>query len=295
MQINTFLIGVQKAGTSTFWNWLSQHPDVYAPEVMKDFHYFNRNQWHRRGSDYLHSFYTDYANEKIVMHGGVNYYFEPEFIENHLAYNSNSKYILILRDPIERAWSAYQYFSNLGNETRTFGQAIDDELDGRNRNEDRHMFAYLEHGLYAKYLKILFNSIPKERFLILFYENLFRNPDHFLLETFKFLELDPLTKINTDIVKNKTGQVKYPVINKILFTKKGIVGIVKRTMPVQKLIPLKYRIKLGYFVRDFNTSKTNSKSLLESNDRKPLKVYFKLPNQELEELLNKDLSKLWGN
>src|SRR5690554_5810511 len=121
--INTFLIGVQKAGTTTFWNWLEQHPEIYGPVVMYVYHFFTHQTWWEKCVNHLHKFYKSYQNEPIIMHSGVNYYFEPEFIERVLEYQPEGKYIIILRDPIERAWSAFHYFTKLRQEKRTFEQA----------------------------------------------------------------------------------------------------------------------------------------------------------------------------
>lgn len=209
MKINTFLIGVQKAGTSTFWSWLTQHPDVYGPELMKDFHFFTRPTWRDKGHEYLHSFYKDYEGENIVLHGGVNYYFDPEFLDHVLEYHPNARYIIILRDPVERAWSAFQYFSKLGQEKRSFVQAIEDELQSRNSPDDRHMYAYLEHGLYAKYLRKILQRIRAKQLLVLDYQELFGNPDEKMRETFSFLGIEPEVQVNFSVKKkqNRSGQI----------------------------------------------------------------------------------------
>lgn len=282
LKINTFLIGVQKAGTSTFWNWISQHPDVYGPEVMKDFHFFTRPEWREKGEEYLHSFYKDYKGEKIVLHGGVNYYFDPEFINHVSEYQPNGKYIIILRDPVERAWSAFQYFTKLGQENRTFDQAIEDELLNKNLPEDRHMYAYLDHGLYAKYLTILLSQIPREALLILQYENLFKEPQKFLKLTFGFLGIDPDYPIDIMIKKNTTGQVRFAWLNEMLFSKQGVIGQIKKNIPLQKLLPLRWRIRIGNLVRDMNIYQGSRKPRLPENFRVMMKEYF---NDDIKDIL----------
>lgn len=288
MKINTFLIGVQKAGTSTFWNWLTQHPEIYGPEVMKDYHFFTRKEWRNKGVGYLHKFYDDYQGESIVMQGGVNYYFEPEFIKHVLDYQPDGKYILILRDPVDRVWSAFQYFTKLGQEKRTFEQALEDERKGRNKPEDRHMYAYLEHGLYAKYLRLILNRIPRERLLILHYHELFRDPGTNLDRTFDFLGIDPEFRVNTQVTKNKTGQVRFSWLNEMLFSKQGIIGRIKKYIPLQKLMPLTWRIKMGNVVRDTNVVAGGEKPLLSEKERKFMEDYFREDQDELKEILSLD-------
>lgn len=287
-KINTFLIGVQKAGTSTFWSWLTQHPEVYGPVVMKDYHFFTRKEWRNKGIDHLHSFYKEYQGESIVMQGGVNYYFELEFINQVLDYQPEGKYILILRDPVERAWSAFQYFTKLGQEKRSINQALEDELIGRNKPEDRHRYAYLEHGLYGKYLQLLLNQIPRERLLILQYRDLFNDPETNLRRTFKFLDIDPEFQVNTTVSKNKTGQVRFSWLNEILFSKRGIVGLIKKYIPLQKLMPLSWRIKLGNVVRDMNVIAGKEKPVLSEKDRAFMEDFFREDQEELKGILKMD-------
>lgn len=285
MKINTFLIGVQKAGTSTFWNWLTQHLEIYGPEVMKDYHFFTRKSWRDKGINYLHGFYEGYQGEPVVMHGGVNYYFELEFLDYVLEYQPEGKYILILRNPVDRAWSAFQYFTKLGQEKRTFSQALEDELEGRNQPEDRHMYAYLEHGKYAKYLRIIFSRIPRERILILQYDELFKDPETNLSRTFEFLGVDPDFRVNTEITKNKTGQVRFSWLNEMLFSKRGVVGLIKKYIPLQKLMPLTWRIKMGNVVRDKNVVAGGEKPVLPAKDRAFMEDFFREDQEELKEML----------
>lgn len=288
MKINTFLIGVQKSGTSTFWNWLSQHPQIYGPEVIKDYHFFTRKVWYEKGINHLHHFYKDYQGESIVLHGGVNYYFEPEFLDHVLAYQPDGKYILILRDPVERAWSAYQYFTKLGQEKRTFPQALRNELEGNNAPEERHMYAYLEHGLYARHLRNLIDRISPERILILEYRELFKTPEAELRRTFEFLNVDPDFSVDTTVTKNKTGQARYAWFNELLFSKKGLTGLVKKYFPVQKLMPLSWRIRLGNTMRDANVRQGSDKSQLPEVQRIFMEEYFREDQAELKKLLKKE-------
>src|SRR4051812_37418065 len=96
-KINCFLIGVQKAGTSSFYNWISQHPEIEAPEEMKDFHFFTLSKYHEKGSSWLESFYNYKKEAKVRIQGAVNYIFFNEAPIRIKEYNSESRFILILR------------------------------------------------------------------------------------------------------------------------------------------------------------------------------------------------------
>ena len=286
MKINTFLIGVQKAGTSTFWQWLSQHPDVFAPHSMKDFHFFTRPEWRDKGIQYLHSFYKGYKKENIILHGGVNYYFEPEFIDHVLEYQREGKFLIILRDPVERAWSAFQYFTKLQQEKRTFAEALDDELNQKVPSGQNHMFAYLDHGMYGKYLQRILQKVSSDSILILEFEKLFQSPEEHLRLTFEFLEVNPNFEVDTQIIKNASGQPKFVWINEALFSKKGVAGAIKKIFPIQKLMPLTWRIRIGNYIRDANVKTKSVNSKMPEEQKLFLTEYYKKDQAFLKEILN---------
>ncbi|MEL6988919.1 MAG: sulfotransferase domain-containing protein, partial [Bacteroidota bacterium] len=105
MKINTFLIGAQKAGTTSVYSWLGQHPNVCAPASAKDYHYFSDDEKIKMDISLLHDFYNEIDNEQIVLTAAVNYMFIPETVERIYNYNPKAKIIAILREPIKRAIS----------------------------------------------------------------------------------------------------------------------------------------------------------------------------------------------
>lgn len=288
MKINTFLIGVQKAGTSTFWKWLSQHPDIFAPQTMKDFHFFTRQEWRDKGIPYLHSFYKGYNKEKIILHGGVNYYFEPEFLDHLLKYQTEGKFLIVLRDPIQRAWSAFRYFKKLSQENRTFQEAIDDELQNRIDPQYRHRYAYLEHGLYAKYLRIIISRIHPSQILIIDFKSLFEHPDEKMKEVFEFLNIEPFVKVDYNSKINSSGDARFQWLNDILLTDKGISGVIKKYFPVQRLLPLSWKIHLGNFMREVNSKPNHQKQHLPIDQLMFLSEFYSQDQKQLSQLIKEN-------
>ena len=170
-------------------------------------------------------------------------------------------------------------------EKRTFEQAIEDELLGRNKVVDSHMYSYLEHSLYAKYLRIILENVSSERLLVLQYHELFTNPENNMRNTFNFLGIDPDFQVNTQVVKNKTGQVRFSILNEIVFSKSGAIGFAKKFIPLQKLLPFTWRIKLGNLVRETNVATINGKLQIKDKDRNFLEDYFREDQEELKKLL----------
>ena len=64
-KVNLLIIGAQKAGTTSLYQYIKQHPDVYFSEI-KEITYFVVDKYYQKGIEYFHSFFSKYNNEKII-------------------------------------------------------------------------------------------------------------------------------------------------------------------------------------------------------------------------------------
>ncbi len=292
-KVNCFLSGVQKAGTSSFYNWISQHPEIEGPDEMKDTHFFTLNRYFQKGNNWLESFYNKKKGARVRLQGAVNYIFLEEAPAKIFEYNSNSKFILILRDPVKRAFSAFKYFEKLGIEKRLFAEALSDELN-KPTNEDhfRYNFTYINHGYYFKQLQAWLKYFRKEQFCILIYEELFKNPENYIRQVFEFLEVEPdfkplLTK------KNETGEVKYRWLNTLIFANPKLLKVLKR-IKLDRIISFSTRVRFLNWLRDWNTDKNKKRDAsLSIQDYKALRKNFEEDIMGLSQLLNKNLMEVW--
>src|ERR1700750_1105646 len=88
---NTFLIGIQKAGTTTLDDWLSQHPQIYCYDSLKDVHLFYRFQNREEMEKRMALETPHYNSEPVVLQSAVNYIFYPEFLQNIAQYSPHAK------------------------------------------------------------------------------------------------------------------------------------------------------------------------------------------------------------
>jgi hypothetical protein len=292
-KINCFLIGVQKAGTSSFYNWLSQHPQINAPKEWKDTHFFSQERYLEKGTGWMESFYNSDISKPVLLAGAVNYIYFPQIPNAIKAYNEDSKFILILRDPVKRAFSAYHYQTKMGLEKRSFEQAIKDEFQNKFSSEEaRGNFAYIGHGYYYKQIKNWLTCFGLETFCIHFYEELFKSPDTALQQTFDFLNIDKNFKPIL-VSENKTGVVKYRWLNNLFFSNPKLVKTLKK-LKVDKVIGFSVRVKFFNWLRDWNTNTTKkNESSLNLEMYQQLSKYYEADTANLSELLKKDLKAIW--
>ena len=199
-----FLIGAQKAGTTTLASLLSQHPDICVAK-NKEPHYFTGNS-----NKNLIWYQKQFPNpEHICIDASTSYSFAPLSSGNSYmakkcfhnipqkiyALNPQAKFIYLLREPVARTYSSYWHSFNTGREHRSFSEAIEN---------DRF---YLDVSNYYSQLTLWLEYFSLDSFLFLLFEDMKQNPQGTIDDCCQFLEVDP-NKIEIDLEhQNKTSHV----------------------------------------------------------------------------------------
>ena len=200
------ILGAQRSGTTSLYRYLTQHPRIF-PALRKEVHYFDF-QYDKGRRWYLAHFPT--ATSRFRCDGRpVTGEATPYYLVHPLApqrvwdFEPAMKLIVILRDPVERAFSHYNHEVRRGVETLSFRDAVDAEperlsgADGLLRRAphyysySHHHFSYLDRGRYANYLQAWLARFPRSQLLILRSEDMFLDADRVANEAFAFLDLPP--------------------------------------------------------------------------------------------------------
>ena len=187
---NFLYIGASKAGSSWIFECMREHPEVYVPEA-KDLQFFDRH--YRKGLDWYFSYFN--GKEKFKARGELShdYFLFPDTAEKiREDLGPNLKFILSLREPLDKMISSYKYAKStyLSNEV-TFDSFFwqDDKSLKAGRHRDHNMRK--ESALYAKNIEPFLRFYPKEKFLILFFDDLKNNPGAFIRKIYDFLGVNP--------------------------------------------------------------------------------------------------------
>lgn len=288
-KINTFLIGAQKAGTTSIYDWLGQHPDIEAPEEIKDFHFFTNPQHFKKGWEFIEKFYR--KDKDIKVHGAVNYiYFSETAAKRLYEYNPEAKIIVCLRNPVERAISAYKYFIRTLQEDYNFSDALDRERNGLlNTYTELSNNTYVEHGFYTQQLADYIKLFPSENIHYVFFEELTNKQLQVdVMEILlTFLEVTPKDFKFSFSHMNFSGEPKYKYLNFLIkksqFSKK-----------IKHFIPFKLRKRLIKKVEQHNISTKKIIVDINEEERNFLKTIYSHQIDELSDLTGKDLHKLWN-
>jgi len=203
------IIGAQKCGTTSFYNYLKKHPCIHSAVEKEvgffDIHFQLGLNWYRGNfPTKIEKFFGENIERKKFITGEAtpNYLFHP-LVPKRLAKTiPNIKLIIMLRNPIDRAYSDYNMSVRAGVERLSFEDAIkneavrlEDEVEKFFKNEfhigkNFMLYAYLARGRYFEQIKFWQTYFPKEQFLIIQMEDFEKNRQKILKKTFNFLELD---------------------------------------------------------------------------------------------------------
>jgi hypothetical protein len=202
-QPSFLILGVQKGGTTSLYHYLALHPRV-SPALVKEVHYFDFHygcgaSWYR-----AHFAPQAWLTARGLQTGEASpeYLFSPDAPQRVAASLPDVKLIVMLRNPVERAYSQYQMSVRRGSETLPFAEALarepkrlaverqqlGAELAYARGSSHRHR-SYLAKGHYAEQLEAWFRWFPREQFLILESEAFFRAPAEAYGRTLAFLGL----------------------------------------------------------------------------------------------------------
>lgn len=279
---NSFIIGVQKAGTTSLHNWLSQHPDIFAPEEYKDVDYFASTPDLKKAKKCLLQDYSGHKDESVILHTYVNYIIYEDALKRIHSLLPDAKIVVILRDPIDRAISAYKYFKKMGQESRDIQTALfyepQENLKPSKVNND---LTYLEHGMYGKQLYIVLKYFAPSNVFVTHLEKLKNNPNELIKELYSFLGVDP--GFNPQFKKkNETGIIKNKWIHEKLTKTSQVRQLIIKYF-IDWWLPVHKRQLIRKQLIDFNTK--DKKRNVDSTIRRELKNRFEDDQKILENIL----------
>jgi hypothetical protein len=286
MQVNTLIIGSGRCGTTSLHKILESHPQVCFSKI-KEVHYFSLEDLHSRGEKYYESFFPHLKNEKVLASADTYLLMDYDAISRIKAYNPNMKLIVMLRNPVDRAYSSYNYSINYG-----YHQAYNSFLDciekeGHIENEKsiiiRNNLGHFYGSLYARHLTEWLRVFPRENILILTIGDLKSNLNAFKTKLSSFLSIEAYT-----VQEAGGGEKQNP--NAIPRFKAFEQFLLNRENPVRKFIqwvfpPILKRLiihsNLIDKIHDFNRKQSEYEPLDEFTYNEAMK-YFKEDLKDLK-------------
>jgi len=192
------IIGAQKGGTTSLYYYLAGHPNI-VPALKKELRFFDLNL--QKGLAWYRAQFPVWRWDCITGEASPDYLFHPHVPARIAGLLPHVKLIVLLRNPVDRAFSHYHHQVRRGRETLSFEDALACEAE-RIREEGERVaangayysynhehFSYLARGRYVDYLQTWLSIFPREQMLILKSEDLYSDPAAIIKQTLQFLKL----------------------------------------------------------------------------------------------------------
>lgn len=270
---NFLVVGAQKAGTTSLYDILGQHPEICMSEV-KEINFFTLPHKLEKGPDFYNNFFKNCKDAKAIGECSPGYLCYPDvykYIEEHLG---TIKIVIILRDPIKRAYS--QYWDN----RRQLKEPLSEvEIIEAYLEEDYHPArkGYFSRGVYFKYIYNYIKTFGREKVKVIIFEDLIKNQKEGLQSLYRFLEVD------TD---KGLQSLPKPSNASVIYNNPFYKFLLKHSKAV-KYIPA--RLRKVFF---FGKTVSYKYKLPEKQYIDKLKAFYKPWNIKLKELLDIEL-KYW--
>jgi hypothetical protein len=218
---DALVIGAQRCGTSSLYRYLGRHPDV-APSLRKEVEYFSR-RFDRGERWYRAHFALANGSRRLAFEATPDYLFHPLAAERAAAVVPEARLVVMLRDPVDRAWSHYHHMVALGHEPLDFDSAIEAEDERCASDRERLArdpyhdpvallrYSYAARGRYADQLAGWRTRFTEDRMLIVRSEDFFAAPAPVLGRIVEFLGLAPWTPGNLVNV-SRQGRAAVPTM-----------------------------------------------------------------------------------
>lgn len=293
---NFLIIGAAKSGTTALYHGLKQHPDVYMSPVKEPRYFapeFYRTNYDaplrdsRRKQPMTLEAYTDLfeaaGQAKAIGEASTEYLYFPETPQRIKTQIPKVKLVAVLRNPVERAFSAYCYQMRDGCAVLPFEEAIEAEPK-RIKQNWRPGWLYLKSGDYLPQLERYYRTFDSSQIKVYLYDELRRQPQRLYRDLFSFLEVDPTFEPEL-AQKNVSKMPASQSLNRL----KRRLKVVKPA--IEALLPETLVERMSAKLDELNM---RDKPELNQELRETLSEHFSDDVMELQDLIGKDLS-LWLN
>lgn len=289
---NLFILGAAKAGTTTLHEYLAAHPDIYMSRV-KEPQFFSHDKVYARGmTSYLDTFFRGSCAFRVRGEASPQYLFYEKAAQR-IAQNlpvSTLRFIVMVREPVARAYSLYWNMVAEGIEDLTFDQALDLENE-RSRDATLQYIGavsvqYVQSSLYARQIKTYLKYFSRDQFHIVVLEEFKQDTERVLSEICQFLDLEPFITIPT------VGNSNAASMPRSLWLQRFFRGSSTAKKIFGSMIPQRYKYPIVELALKLNRHRAQH-SAMSVETKNQLLNQFSEDVVALEQIIGKSLGPWW--
>ena len=294
MMPNFLVIGAQKAGTTSLYHYLKQHTEVYMSPI-KEPHFFasEGDDLDFRGPlpqnpgkplavtdlEAYRALFAGVSSETAIGEASPSYLGNPKAPDRIRHYIPEAKMIAILRNPAERAYSAYLHRVRDDREWLDFARALREE-EARVKANSTPGWYYKRAGFYYPQLQRYYELFDREQIRVYLYEDLDTDPAGLLLELFAFLNVDETFVPDTSLRHGVTGIPRSRILRRFIRGSNPVKSFLRR------LVRPETRVKMVTRLNNLNLTKPQ----MSPEVREALIASYREDILKLQDLIGRDLS-----
>ncbi len=289
---NFYIVGAARSGTTSLTHYLGQHPQIYmSPHKEASFFVAEHlpptfqgpgderaNRLFIRDRGAYEALFDGAHGKPAVGECSVLYLYYPAASAIAQA-APDAKIVILLRHPVDRAYSAYLHQLRDGREQMSFEEGLARE-DERKRAIYEPMWYYFEMGCYAQPVRAYLDYFGGDRVHVVWYDEFVQQPRSVMMALFEFLGVEAAYPVNVSVRYNQSGRPKLPGVRRALTRQYALTWWLKR------LVPARWR----HAVRERALGMTLERPVMSSDTRSRLLAAYAADIDRLEVLLDKDLS-----
>ena len=254
-------IGAQRCGTTWLYECLAAHPQVFV-STPKELYFFTKN--FARGLDWYEGHFDSGAAALARGEITPGYFYRPEALQRIATLAPDARLFVILRNPVDRALSAFDFFRAREYSGMDFRAAIERDK------------SILGQGMYSVGLKRLRTLFPADQCLVLLYDDIVAAPATLVAQLYDFVGVD--SGFRPDMLRRRVNQAIFPRTQKMLvhLGLRDAIDWVKHTA-------------LGDAIQNWHTQRRKPSRMENSEDRQFLIDYYREEVDCLRNLLGRDL------
>ncbi len=306
---NFFVVGAQKAGTTSLYHYLDQHPQVFMSPAKEPFFFdheidsagklvpqrFGRRSLSRKprfaNMGEYRALFEGVRDEKAVGEASPLYIYAPGTAERIKRYVPEARIVALLRNPADRAYSAFLYAVRIGVEPLTDFSRVLQEEERRIRDNWHYVYRYRDRGFYYGQLEAYYEAFGPKKVGVWLYEDLREDPQSVSSSVFRFLGVDDSFVPDTSARHNAARVPKNAVSRAIIKGMNGAFPVAKKIIPSSSV---RVKDQWDFKVRQLVNSKILAKEPppLDPTLRAELLEGYREDILRLQDLIGRDLS-LW--
>jgi hypothetical protein len=288
-QIHLMIGGAAKAGTTSLLNYLGQHPDVVT-HSRRELGYFAVDLIYNRGfEDIFTEYYPDgIESDQILAAKSVMLLYSGKAMERLRKHNPLVEIALILRNPIERAYSDFHHMRRKGLEPiEDFSEAVWEDPARFGEDWERRIEGdYLSKGLYFRHIQNLLEYFPREQVHIFLFEDFVDDPLSICQQIYRWFPfLDSTFAPNIETRYNRAAVARSTFMARLTNSRLYGAGL---KQVVRNILGRKRASDVASYLRSLN-EKNIQPMPIDSETRAALAQYYQESNVALEAMLGCDL------